>query len=286
MLLPSWLVPIVIRLAGFKRGASTVARAQKRIDSQLAKPAPFAPPALEGVTIERTDAEGWPVYTLTAAQPSGATVLFLHGGSYVFEISPFHWRFAADLVRTTGASIIVPIYTLAPLATAEVTVPAVARMAREASVLLGDSAGAGLALAAALELDHPVPLVLLSPWVDVSMTDPEIFTLDLVDPWLSYVGLKVAGDAYRGSLPVTDPRVSPVLGDLSSLGPMTVFTGTRDTLNADARRLAARARAAGVPVDLHEVAGMVHNYPLLPIAEADAARETVRSVLRDVGGRG
>ncbi|WP_264079185.1 alpha/beta hydrolase, partial [Mycobacterium szulgai] len=71
-------------------------------------------------------------------------------------------------------------------------------------------------------------------------------------------------EQWRGDLPVDDPRCSPLAGDLAGLGPLTVFSGTRDILNPDARALVQKAGAAGVAVDYHERSGLLHVYPLLP----------------------
>ena len=69
--------------------------------------------------------------------------------------------------------------------------------------------------------------------------------------------------------------MSPLFGSLEGLGSVTMFSGTRDILNADAHRFLERAEAAGLSVDFHEGPGMLHVYPILPMAEGDAARELI-----------
>jgi acetyl esterase/lipase len=54
-----------------------------------------------------------------------------------------------------------------------------------------------------------------------------------------------------------------------------VFSGTRDIVNPDARRLADRAAAAGVDAEYHEQPGLVHVYPLTPTPEGRAARAVI-----------
>jgi acetyl esterase/lipase len=88
------------------------------------------------------------------------------------------------------------------------------------------------------------------------------------------------------SVRVTADPIGPivqVIGDLDGstapLGPLVVFSKTRDLLNPDARRLVARAARAGVTVEYHEAPGMVHVYPLLPIPEGRAARLAIRRTL-------
>ncbi|HTY26769.1 MAG TPA: alpha/beta hydrolase [Mycobacterium sp.] len=82
-------------------------------------------------------------------------------------------------------------------------------------------------------------------------------------------------DQAAGTLPVDDPRVSPLAAPLAGLAPVTVFSGTRDILNPDARLFTDKAREAGVDVDYVQGDGMIHVYPLLPIPEGRAARRRV-----------
>lgn len=93
-------------------------------------------------------------------------------------------------------------------------------------------------------------------------------------------GLRVFVECWRGSLAISDPRVSPLAADLHGLGPLTVFSGTRDILNPDARLLVGRATNAGVDVDYREGAGLPHVYPLTPTPEGRAARVLIIEQLR------
>ncbi|WP_309617242.1 alpha/beta hydrolase fold domain-containing protein, partial [Salinibacterium sp.] len=77
-----------------------------------------------------------------------------------------------------------------------------------------------------------------------------------------------------------DWRVSPLHGDLAGLGPITLFSGTRDIVHADTLRFLPLAAAAGLEVDYHEGAGMLHNYPILPMPEGDVARAEIAAAIR------
>lgn len=125
-----------------------------------------------------------------------------------------------------------------------------------------------MVLSAALALrDEGVRLpvtVLVSPALDLTWSNPRIPVVQPTDPWLATPGGRVLADAWRGDLPLTDPAVSPLYGDLAGLGPLVVFTGTRDVLNPDAHLLVEKARAAGVEAELHEEPGQLHVYPMLP----------------------
>jgi acetyl esterase/lipase len=240
---------------------------------------------------ERGDGAGWLVYEVAPRRGEAvATVLFLHGGAYFREIRGWHWKLVAHLARTVPARVVVPIYELAPSGTAASVVPAALALAEGLAgaglpfFLVGDSAGAGMALAVAQELfaraAAPAGLVLISPWADISCTDPGLEERARRDPWLQPAGLAAAGEAYRGSLPADHPWVSPLFGELAGVGPVLVFSGTDDILNADAQRLVRALLAAGERVEFVEAAGMIHDYPLQPTPEGRAARRVMTSWLK------
>lgn len=257
-------------------------RSAQRIDAAIARrPAwPASPPAsLPGVTIAVRDEAKGRVVRLTPARARGA-LLALHGGGYVFGPEAQHWALWARLAVASGRQAVVPLYRLAPEGTAAATVPWVARLATDEEgpvALLGDSAGGGIVLAAALLLrEHGLtpPLLLSAPWLDATMAQPWRLQHD---PWLAVPGLTRTAGLWRGDLPVDHPFVSPLLADLGGLGPITVASGTRDVLHQDALRL---QQLAPGPVRLLTGEGLLHNFPLLPIPEARAAVRAFVEALR------
>ena len=74
------------------------------------------------------------------------TLVFLRGGGFAQPISAGHWQFAARVVRTAGLQVMVPLYALA-------------------SALSGDFA------------DRLRQVLLLSPWVDLTMSNAAIAAL-------------------------------------------------------------------------------------------------------------
>ncbi|MEV7723125.1 alpha/beta hydrolase fold domain-containing protein [Streptomyces sp. NPDC087917] len=282
---------------GRRRRFSTVEAVRARVAESARRPASHLPPRALGrvADVSRTFVGAWPVYD--AAPRRGepvARVLYLHGGAYVNELVRPHWSLVRTLVTGARARVVVPAYVLAPRGTADRTVPVAADLlsgliesgGAGGTVLIGDSAGAGLALAAAQRLRErtgaqPSRIVLISPWLDVSMSHPGQAAIEGSDPMLTRSGLAEAGRLYAGTLNVDDPRVSPLHGSFEGLAPLTVFTGTRDVLSTDARRLLDRAREAGTEVEWHEEPGLPHVYPLMPVPEGRAARDRIVELIRE-----
>ncbi|WP_148613562.1 alpha/beta hydrolase [Nocardioides rubriscoriae] len=232
----------------------------------------------------------FPVHTI---RPRGrtprTTVYYLHGGGFVAPADPVHVRYATRLARHLDAEVVLPFYPLAPEHTwrdshdALVDDLAEHTARRDRVVVVGDSAGGGLALALVQSLRDrgatlPSHLVLIAPWVDLTTSTPDRHALDAIDPWLSLGKLTSYAGWWAGDpADLGRPEVSPALGDLQGLPPALVVCGTRDVLVAGCRLLVDRAAAAGWPVTYLEAPDLIHVFPLLPgLPEARRAwRHTV-----------
>jgi len=278
----SRLMPLAITLRGSKRRFSSADRTRARVAYLREHPSKWAPPAR--VKARESVIDGWPIYEIgDESWPQSA--VYLHGGANIYEIDARHWSMVAELAAATSTRFIVPIYPLAPRGTAGPVVEAVANLvtATTASTVLGDSAGGGMALATAMVLRDrgaaKVRVVMISPSLDLTLSDPRVAEVAKTDPWLDIPGAAAAAELYRGDLPLTDPRVSSIFGDLEGLGELAIFIGTRDMLHSDAVRLRERAAEENHPLEYHEVENMLHVYPILPIAEAKVARRQIAAFM-------
>lgn len=247
-------------------------------------PTPY-PKGLE-VRFEESSCGGGTFYA-NEATSSGRTVFYLHGGAYLHDFSPFHWRFLEKLIGETGAMVVAPAYRLVPFATwkdaFELIVPVykdyVEQHPERKIIIMGDSAGGGLSLALTeqLKLDGirtPDELVLLSPWVDITMENPAIEAFADKDPWLSVPWAKVCGRSWAGGDDPHGFHVSPIYGDLAGIGNVTVLTGTKEVLLPDILKLYGMLER-GIGNELIVGEDMMHVYPLMPIPEARAAYEAI-----------
>ncbi len=276
----------VLRLTRKPRMA-TVERAHKRIAA--AKGSAEPPAALRSRHVVRTRlVQGFPCTTVTPRDGgSGRAVVYLHGGSYVSEIAKQHWALISALADA-GVRVEVPLYGLAPQHTHREAYPFVTEVYRDllgevgaASITVaGDSAGGGLALGfaqtlGAAKLPQPRKLVLLSPWLDLTLSHPDLPALERRDPWLSIDGTVEAGKTWAGGDDPTQPRLSPINGELTGLAPMDVYVGTRELCLADVLLLQERAAAVGAALEVTVCPGAVHVYPLVPAPEGRAAARVI-----------
>jgi YihY family inner membrane protein len=219
---------------------------------------------------------------------SGTTVLFLHGGGYINGFHLIHWRFLRTLVTETRCTVVAPDYPLAPKATYKDTfamvVPLCQKLIRKSGggnvVLMGDSAGGGFALALAQymkekDMAMPSQIIMISPWLDVTLQNEEAVAEDASDPMLSIDGLRKVGKAYAGDEDPSDPRISPINGSLEGLGEISLYIGTREILEADARKLRNQAEAKGIPIHYFEYKDMIHDWVLYDLPESRQAIEQI-----------
>lgn len=242
--------------------------------------------------LDQAEFEGMRVFRLNGGAEDGPLVLYLHGGAYINSFNRYQWTFMDRLASDAGCTVIAPDYHLAPYADyarayRDLTAMYRAMKAKYPArrlILMGDSAGGGLALGLAEYLSglgEPLPdaLILFSPWVDVSMENPDIEAYVPVDPILHLELVKVHGRLWAGDAGVRHWMVSPLYGDMTGLPPVTIYCGTRELLYPDILLCRDRLTEADVDVALHIGRGLNHDYPLMPIPEGEAAaREVVRQV--------
>lgn len=127
-------------------------------------------------------------------------------------------------------------------------------------------------------------MVLVSPWLDVTLSDPASESIN--DPILTVSGLRGAGLQWAGDLDPMDSLVSPLFGSVDGLPPITIYSGSQDLLSRDTLRLHQRAVAEGIDIDVEFLNGGLHGWPgfsFLP--EAIAALPAIERALVPIGWR-
>jgi monoterpene epsilon-lactone hydrolase len=283
-------VSAALRLTRKPRMA-TAERARKRM---AAPKGPADPPAKlrKRHDVSSRQVGGFPCHSVAPrGRRAERAAVYLHGGAYISEISPQHWALISQLADA-GVRVEVPSYGLAPQYTYRDAYPFLTAVYRQlladvdasAVTLVGDSAGGGLALGFAqtllgTDLPQPRRLVLISPWLDLTLSHPDLPAVELRDPWLSSVGLAEAARSWAGGDDPTDPRLSPGNGPLAGLAPVDVYVGTREICLPDVLQLQDRGATEDVKLQVTVCEGAVHVYPLVPAPEGrTAAREIVASI--------
>ncbi|MEI1681871.1 alpha/beta hydrolase [Acinetobacter baumannii] len=216
---------------------------------------------------------------------SGLGILYLHGGGYVVGSSKSHMKLAAQIGQAAQAQVWLAEYRLAPEhpspAAIEDSIAVYKALLAQGQdpkklVIAGDSAGGGLSLSTVIALRNaglplPAALVLLSPWVDLSLSGNTIKTHAAQDAMLSEDWLVWCAKNYCGPKSATDPTCSPLYADLTGLPPVLIHVGTEEVLLDDAKRLAEQAEKCGIPTTfkIYDKVGHVFQFHAGILKESD-----------------
>ena len=209
---------------------------------------------------------------LSARKPA---FVYLHGGGWTLFSLDTHDRVMREYAARAGMVVIGVDYALAPEAKYPVAlsqivagVEHVTAIADEIGVdpqriaIGGDSAGANLALSAALLLRNKIRAIVLNYGVFARTSSPEaieelggegnVLTAAEMD-WLWQNYLREESDA-------DDPLVCPINADLSGLAPVMLVVPEFDLLAEQSIALAQRLEEAGVPARLEIYRGATHSF--------------------------
>lgn len=240
---------------------------------------------------EPVDCDGVPAHWVSVPQSlPGRTLLYLHGGSFAFRFPNAQTAFAARLCRQLRASALVPDYRLAP----EHPFPAAPDDCErawhwalgqgcraESTVFVGESAGGTLSLVTlnrSLRNHDPLPAcaVLLSPAVDCTLASPSLTDNHRFDGVINLSRIIAMREGYVPSPELyRHPDVSPYFADFAGFPPLFMQAGSTEMLRDEALRLADKAHAAGVDLEVELWPGVPHAFQL-----AGFLPETARAIER------
>ncbi|HKD65547.1 MAG TPA: alpha/beta hydrolase [Candidatus Binataceae bacterium] len=264
--------------ASFARRRGAMEKAAFRLDADI--------------KAEPVTANGVPAEWITAPNAdTGRNVLYLHGGGYTIGSIKTHRCLAGWVSRAAQARVLIIDYRLAPEhpfpAAVEDSVAAYRFMLDSGvkpsrAAVAGDSAGGGLTVAALLalrdaKLPQPAAAVCISPWVDMEGTGESMKTKADVDPMVGSANLADMAAAYLGGKDPKTPLASPLYADLRGLPPMLIQVGTSEVLLDDSKRLAERARAAGVDAIYEPWENMIHVWQIF-VPMLDEAKQAVERI--------
>jgi epsilon-lactone hydrolase len=227
--------------------------------------------------------------------PDPACILvYLHGGGYRLGEAAGWIPFAARLAVAVPARVVLLDYKLAP----EHPFPSAIHDAVAAYddvredglpvVVAGDSAGGGLAAALVVAcgragVEAPAGLVLLSPWLDLTVQATTYESRRASDQLFSSDSATEAADAYLQGVAADEPLASPLFAELDNFPPTLLFAGGAEVLLEDTLRFAHRLALADVSVECHVAHGMQHVWPTIQ-PELVESQRAVRDIARFVAG--
>ncbi len=206
---------------------------------------------------------GMKVLKLQGSVTKESYVIYFHGGGFVMPTNGFHLHFITNLFFKVDTTLYFIDYPLAPRMKAPELLESLESVIKQIQkeepnklmVLMGDSAGGNLALVLSKRFSNVQRLFLMSPWMDLSMSNPLIDSNHHKEVMFTKGQLLDAAKAYQGNYDFLNPKISPIYDDFSHQT-ITIFSGINDILYFDSAKFAK----LNPLVELHEYPGLPHDF--------------------------
>jgi monoterpene epsilon-lactone hydrolase len=227
------------------------------------------------VSREAISADGVPCeWIIPQDSLTDRVLLYLHGGGFVYGLTPPHLQMGAHLARMMGMRVLLVDYHLAPdypfPAALDDCITAYRWLLKQDFlaqniVVAGDSAGGNLTVTMLMKLRDsgdslPAAAACLSPVTD--LTPKDNLSKRFKDPLLPPKATKFYTQSYVGHNDAHDPLISPVFGNMRGLPPLLVHAGEDEILRDDAIRIVSLAKSSGVDARLEIYPRMWHVWQL------------------------
>jgi acetyl esterase/lipase len=257
-----------------------------RIGRKILRPDPYNLPS--EVCVSPAQVGGVPGEWVERTGDARPVLLYLHGGGYIACSAASH-RPITVAYACEGFRVFAPDYRLAPENPFPAAVDDAVATYRgllsegyspERIAVGGDSAGGGLAVSLLLALREagialPAGAAVFSPWTDLAATGDSIRTNAARCAMFHGPDIRMSARYYLGDTDPRNPLASPLYGDLTGLPPLLIHVGADEVLRDDSTRLAERARATGVRVELKVWPVVPHAWQLAP-DKIPEARQSLR----------
>jgi acetyl esterase/lipase len=229
-------------------------------------------------------------------KPSENVIMYCHGGASISGPSDLHWNSIGQIVKQTNIKAFLVDYPKAPehqIIEINENIDTVyehliSKYSPKNIILLGDSAGAMLLILLVQRLikkSIPLPksMILISPVLDASMTNPAIENIDKFDIMLSRKGVISAKTMCSGNICLQSDEISPIYGSFKKFIPTYLFTATHDIMYPDSELFIQKMRDENIPTHVHVGEGIPHIWAFLPVmSEAKKALNEIIDILNNL----
>ena len=272
-----------------KKNSNTVEAAKKFVNKLSTRKTIYNLPSKLG--LNKIDFQDMDVYCYNGnIDDNKKKILYIHGGSYVEQANYFQIKFAMKLAKKNNLTLIFPVYPLAPVGNYKLMYKLMDKLYKKIInksndiLFLGDSAGGGFILSYAMYLRdtssvQPKHIIMLSPWIDISMTNTDIYNDAKYDNMCGVDGTRYEGELWANGLNTKDPLVSPIYGNFNSLGQMTIIVGGREILTSECLRLHKLLNDQKIEHNFIMYKGQGHIFPMYPIRESKMVLKDITEII-------
>ncbi len=289
------LVKLVLKIKGEKKSWSTdpidyLKKRQENINNPSSA-------ILLGNSSRTWTVLGSKVTEIIPANKSNEFLLFYcHGGAFIYGPTKYNWKSIARIVQQTNTCAWLIDYPKAP----ENNIDVISRNIWEAYqkalneydaskiIFVGDSVGGNLLISLTQRLvretkELPNCLILITPMVDASLTNPRIKEVDPIDPLLSFKGVYSAKKMCAGGFSLKNPIISPIYGSFKNFPPVHIFMATNDILMPDQELFIEKIKKEGRAIEVIVGENMPHVWPFLPfMKQGSIAMQKIISIIKRI----
>jgi len=286
--LSSRFINFCLKIINYKKNFITVENTQKYI--KKLSYFKYNLPKKLGLTLEKFD--GMDVYSYNGKIGDNKKILlYVHGGAYIENAIYFQLKSVMRIAKKSNSTLIVPVYPLAPKNNYKKTYELIEKLYCELIKnnklinMIGDSAGGGFILSFSMYLRdkniiQPKNIIMLSPWLDISLSNPEMVEYEKTDVILSIEGSRYAGELWKGDLSNDNFLVSPLYGDFDNLGKMTIIVGGNEILKPDIDKFREKLDKLKIKYNYFEYYKQCHNFAIYPTKEAKDVMKDIVEIIK------
>ncbi|WP_062058160.1 YqiA/YcfP family alpha/beta fold hydrolase [Aquimarina longa] len=209
---------------------------------------------------------------------SDRLLIFIHGGAFVSGPGKHHWDTIKEIAKQTDITIWMCDYPKAPenrITKISNNIDSVYNSAIKTYnpskiIIIGDSVGGTLSIALTQRLikkniELPNKIILVTPVMDATISNPEIDRIDKIDPMLSKNGVLSAKKMCAEDNDLEDPNISPINGEFDNFPKTILFLAENDIMYPDQKLVLQKLDKTKVDFEIILGKGMPHIWPFLPI---------------------
>ena len=218
-------------------------------------------------------------------------IIYIHGGSFIEHTNKYQLEFARLIAEKTNSTLIIPLYELLPTGSCEKLLVLIHNLYKEVMKdnpkrvhLIGDSAGGGTILSYSMLLrDKGIRnvdnVIMVSPWIDLSMTNPALKEDEKQDTMNGLEGTKYAGKLWARNMNIYDPFVSPIYGKFNDLAKLTLIFGGKEILTSECKRFHKILEDANIDHNYIIYENEGHDFAAFPTKEGKLVIEDIANII-------
>ncbi|MEE9361124.1 MAG: alpha/beta hydrolase [Cellulophaga sp.] len=225
------------------------------------------------------------------SEKSDNLLIFIPGGAFISGPAQHHWDTAKKITKQTNYKIWMCDYPKSPenkISKISENIDAIYNTALESYLpnkitFIGDSVGGTLVTSLMQRLIKtnialPSKIILVSPVMDASMSNPEIEKVDPLDPMLSKIGVLSAKKMCAENNDLKNVMISPLYGSFENFPQTLLFLAKNDITYPDQKLAVQKIIEAKINLELIEGKNMPHIWPLLPVMKE--AKTSLNKIIR------